>query len=123
MKSIYHRDIDGLTHYYKTDSGIWEAVRSGCKDIEFRVYDHKAKKVKVHDFLSLTNNNTGEQLLVSVISIIRARTWEALYSYAVKNEVKTGFGDIDTFVKTMNNFYSNVDPKSYDGVVAFIIKH
>ena len=125
MRNTYRQGSNHkpIKHFYKCIGSIWELVRCGDKDIEFRIYDDKAKRVKVSDTLVLTNNSTGQQIKVQVVGIVKGSDWASLYNYAVKNGIKVGIKNAIELTQIMSEAYANIPKKEYDGVVAFIIKH
>lgn len=65
----------------------FEAIQSGLKDIEMRLYDDRRKKIKVGDIIMFNNRDTDEKMFVEVLNLYRFKNFEELYKQFDKSRL------------------------------------
>lgn len=101
-----------MLHKMKLDKDPFEKIKNGTKTIEFRLYDEKRQQIKIGDkieFLKLPN--LQEKLLVDVIELYRANTFENLFRKLYNDE-----DEINRKAISMYKYYSLEKEKKY-GVI------
>ena len=106
-----------MLHKMKLNESPFERIKNGTKTIEFRLYDEKRQKIKVGDKIEFSKlPDLQEKLLVDVIELYRANTFEDLFRklYIDENEIKSKS-------TSMYKYYSLEKEKEY-GVLGIKIK-
>ena len=65
----------------------FEAIKSGRKDIEMRLYDEKRKQIKKEDLIEFTNLETGEKILCKVTDLHIFSSFKQLYAHFDKKRL------------------------------------
>lgn len=97
----------------------FEAINSGQKTIEMRLYDEKRQKIKVGDIIEFSNNS-NDIIKTKVIDIHRFNNFDELYNNFDKEKLGY-FEDEVANPNDMSKYYSEEDIKKY-GVVGIEIK-
>lgn len=93
----------------------FEAIISGNKVIESRLYDDKRRLIELGDQLEFTNReNTEQTVTVKVIGLLRYENFESLFSH--NNPLKFGGPSVEWLTDQINEFYSLEEQNKY-GVV------
>ena len=93
----------------------FNAIKSGVKTIESRLYDEKRQGIQIGDTLVFTNrDDTDQTVLVKVIGLLRYETFHDLFSH--NNPTKFGSESVEWLENQINEFYSFDDQKQ-NGVV------
>ncbi len=106
-----------VEHQMKLHAAPFEAIKSGKKTIELRLWDEKRQKIKRGDTVLFTNTENGEQLRATVLHLHRFDSFEALY--AVLPLLKCGYTEETISAaqpSDMEQYYSADDIETY-GVV------
>lgn len=106
-------------HEMKLNRGAFEAIMSGKKTIELRLYDKKRQKVDIGDQIKFYCKETNESFYITVKDIIVADDFSSLFQKV--NLSKCGFDeniDFESAVKSMEEYYSPEKQAKYK-VVAF----
>lgn len=108
-----------MVHEMKLKESPFERIKNGTKTIEFRLYDEKRRKIKVGDKIIFSKlPELQEQLVVEVLDMYRAETFEKLFSKIYIDKDKN---EIDKKTQSMNQYYSHEQENEY-GVVGIKIK-
>lgn len=112
---------------------MFNAVKSGTKTVEVRLFDDKRKSVDIGDYIEFINLNGGERLKKRVIFLVLEESFEELFESRNYNEngewVKQfkpeEFGSpagttAEEFEKAMYRHYDKEREKEF-GVVAFVL--
>jgi len=67
------------THQLKLATIPFEAIKSGNKIIESRLYDEKRIEIDIGDWIEFTNRETGETLKTKVVGLHRFQTFEEMF--------------------------------------------
>jgi ASC-1-like (ASCH) protein len=67
------------THQLKLATIPFEAIKSGNKIIESRLYDEKRREIEIGDWIEFTNRETGETLKTKVVGLHRFQTFEEMF--------------------------------------------
>lgn len=70
-----------MLHQMTLYNGPFEAIQSGHKTIEMRLYDEKRKKLQIGDEIVFTNLDTKETLRVRVKGIYVYKNFKELYTH------------------------------------------
>lgn len=98
----------------------FEAIKSGRKDIEMRLYDEKRKQIKKEDLIEFTNLETGEKILCKVTDLHIFSSFKQLYAHFDKKRL--GYHENET-AKTsdMEKYYPKSEQAQF-GVIGIEIK-
>jgi ASC-1-like (ASCH) protein len=103
------------THQLQLATIPFEAITSGAKTIESRLYDEKRQTIQIGDTIVFTNReNTNQTVSVKVIGLLRYETFYNLFSH--NNPAKFGGESIEWLENQINEFYS-IDDQRKDGVI------
>ena len=93
----------------------FEAITSGVKTIESRLYDEKRQTIQIGDTIIFTNReNTDQTISVKVIGLLRYETFHDLFAH--NNPAKFGGESVEWLENQINEFYS-IDDQKQDGVI------
>lgn len=93
----------------------FDAIRSGQKTIESRLYDEKRQLIQIGDELIFTNReNTEQTVTVRVVGLLRYETFGSLFSH--NDPAKFGGESVEWLENQINEFY-NLDEQRENGVV------
>ena len=103
------------THQLQLATVPFDAITSGAKTIESRLYDEKRQTIQIGDTIIFTNReNTDQTVSVKVIGLLRYETFYDLFSH--NNPAKFGGESIEWLENQINEFYS-IDDQRKDGVI------
>lgn len=96
------------THQLKLATEPFNAIISGNKTIESRLYDAKRQKIQIGDRIIFTNRDNSEQTVTAeVIGLLRYATFRDLFSH--NNPRKFGGDDVEWLENQISEFYSLSD--------------
>ncbi len=103
------------THQLKLATEPFNAIISGNKTIESRLYDAKRQKIQIGDQIIFTNRDNSEQTVTTeVVGLLRYATFRDLFSH--NNPRKFGGDNVEWLENQISEFYSIEDQKIY-GVI------
>lgn len=103
------------THQLKLATEPFNAIISGNKTIESRLYDTKRQKIQIGDRIIFTNRDNSEQTVTAeVVGLLRYATFRDLFSH--NNPRKFGGDNVEWLENQISEFYSIEDQKIY-GVI------
>jgi len=103
------------THQLKLATEPFDAIISGNKTIESRLYDTKRQKIQIGDRIIFTNRDNSEQTVTAeVVGLLRYATFRNLFSH--NNPRKFGGDNVEWLENQISEFYSIEDQKIY-GVI------
>ena len=103
------------THQLKLATEPFNAIISGNKTIESRLYDAKRQKIQIGDRIIFTNRDNSEQTVTAeVVGLLRYATFRDLFSH--NNPRKFGGDNVEWLENQISEFYSIEDQKIY-GVI------
>ncbi len=98
-----------MLHTMKLNESPFERIKNGSKTIEFRLFDEKRQQIKVGDQIEfLKVPELQEKLLVDVIELYRAETFEELFK-----KLYSDTEEITQKTKNMYEIYSPEEEKKY----------
>ena len=108
------------THQLKLATEPFNAIISGNKTIESRLYDTKRQKIQIGDRIIFTNRDNSEQTITTeVVGLLRYATFRDLFSH--NNPRKFGGDNVEWLENQISEFYSIEDQKIY-GVIGIEFK-
>ena len=108
------------THQLKLAAEPFNAIISGNKTIESRLYDVKRQKIQIGDRIIFTNRDNSEQTVTAeVVGLLRYATFRDLFSH--NNLRKFGGDNVEWLENQISEFYSIEDQKIY-GVIGIEFK-
>lgn len=108
------------THQLKLATEPFNAIISGNKTIESRLYDTKRQKIQIGDRIIFTNRDNSEQTVTAeVVGLLRYATFRDLFSH--NNPRKFGGDNVEWLENQISEFYSVEDQKIY-GVIGIEFK-
>lgn len=103
------------THQLTLATEPFNAITSGNKTIESRLYDEKRQKIQIGDQIIFTNqDNPSQTATVKVIGLLRYATFHDLFSH--NDPRKFGGESIEWLENQINEFYSLHDQKQ-NGII------
>lgn len=103
------------THSLQLATIPFNAITSGWKVIESRLYDEKRQLIQIGDTIEFTNREAPDQkVLVRVIGLLRYETFRDLFSH--NNPEKFGGESVEWLEDQINEFYS-IDDQKRGGVI------
>lgn len=104
-----------ITHKLKLAPEPFNAITSGNKTIESRLYDDKRQKIQIGDQIVFTNrDNPSQTATVKVVGLLRYATFHDLFSH--NDPRKFGGESIEWLENQMNGFYP-LDEQLQNGVI------
>ena len=108
------------THQLKLATEPFNAIISGNKTIESRLYDTKRQKIQIGDRIIFTNRDNSEQTVTAgAVGLLRYATFRDLFSH--NNPRKFGGDNVEWLENQISEFYSIEDQKIY-GVIGIEFK-
>ena len=108
------------THQLKLAAEPFDAIVSGNKTIESRLYDAKRQRIQIGDRIIFTNRDNSEQTVTAeVVGLLRYATFRDLFSH--NNPRKFGGDNVEWLENQISEFYSIEDQKIY-GVIGIEFK-
>lgn len=109
-----------ITHQLKLATEPFDAIVSGKKTIESRLYDEKRQKIQLGDEIVFTNRDKpGQTTTVKVVGLLRYATFHDLFSH--NNPRRFGGESVEWLEEQIGEFYS-LDNQLEDGVVGIEFK-
>ncbi|MBB1558793.1 ASCH domain-containing protein [Candidatus Saccharibacteria bacterium] len=103
------------THQLTLATEPFNAITSGNKTIESRLYDEKRQKIQIGDQITFTNrDNSSQTATVKVIGLLRYATFHDLFSH--NDPRKFGGESVEWLENQINEFYSLHDQKQ-NGII------
>ena len=103
------------THQLQLAAVPFNAITSGAKTIESRLYDEKRQTIQIGDTIVFTNReNTEQTVSVKVIGLLHYETFHDLFSH--NDPAKFGGESVGWLENQINEFYS-VEQQKQDGVI------
>ena len=96
------------THQLKLATEPFNAIISGDKTIESRLYDTKRQKIQIGDQIIFTNRDNSKQTITAeVVGLLRYATFRDLFSH--NNPRKFGGDNVEWLENQISEFYSLSD--------------
>ena len=96
------------THQLKLATEPFNAIISGNKTIESRLYDAKRQKIQIGDRIIFTNRDNSKQTVTAeVVGLLRYATFRDLFSH--NNPRKFGDDNVEWLENQISEFYSLSD--------------
>lgn len=103
------------THQLQLTAIPFEAIVSGRKTIEARLYDEKRRAIQIGDTIVFTNReNTHQTVSVKVINLLRHETFHNLFSH--NDPTNFGSDSVGWLENQINEFYS-IEEQEQSGVI------
>ena len=103
------------THQLKLATAPFNAIISGNKTIESRLYDDKRQKIQIGDKIIFTNrDNPSQTATVKVVGLLRYATFYDLFSH--NDPRKFGGESVKWLENQISEFYS-IEDQRLRGVV------
>jgi len=103
------------THNLQLRAEPFEAIVSGKKTIESRLFDEKRQKIAIGDEIVFTNReNTAQTVTARVTNLLHAESFHSLFSR--NDPAKFGGESIEWLDNQIREFYSETDQRE-NGVV------
>lgn len=103
------------THQLQLATVPFNAITSGAKTIESRLYDEKRQTIQIGDTIVFTNReNTDQTVSVKVTGLLRYETFHDLFSH--NNPAKFGGESVEQLENQIKKFYS-AEHQKQDGVI------
>lgn len=108
------------THQLKLATEPFDAIVSGKKTIESRLYDEKRQKIQLGDEIVFTNRDKpGQTATVKVVGLLRYQTFHDLFIR--NNPAKFGGESVKWLEEQIGEFYSLSDQLE-NGVIGIELK-
>ena len=96
------------THQLKLATEPFNAIISGDKTVESRLYDAKRQKIQIGDQIIFTNiDNSKQTVTAEVVGLLRYATFRDLFSH--NNPRKFGGDNVEWLENQISEFYSLSD--------------
>ena len=109
-----------MVHKMNLAVAPFDAILSGKKTIEMRLYDERRVNIAVGDEIEFENNDTGQKITCKVVNLTRFNDFFELYSHFDKVALGYNKGEIAN-PEDMYNYYSPEKIAQY-GVLALEIE-
>ena len=104
-----------IIHQLKLAAEPFNAITSGNKTIESRLFDDKRQKIQIGDQIVFTNRDKPSQTAtIEVVDLLRYATFHDLFSH--NDPHKFGGESVEWLENQINEFYSLHDQKQ-NGVI------
>lgn len=108
------------THQLQLATIPFNAIMSGVKTVESRLFDEKRQKIQLGDENIFTNReNPKQQVAVRFIGLLRYQNFHDLFTHS--NPAKFGGESVDWLEKQISEFYSLSDQLE-NGVIGIEFK-
>lgn len=102
-------------HFLQLATAPFDAITSGRKVIESRLYDNKRKSIQIGDIIEFTNHESPDQKVsVKVVGLLRYETFRDLFSR--NSPQKFGGGSVEWLKNQINKFYS-IEEQKLNGII------
>lgn len=103
------------THQLRLATEPFDAIVSGNKTIESRLYDEKRQKIQIGDQIIFTNRDDPSQTAtVKVASLLRYATFHDLFS---RNDPRKFGGESVEWLKNQINEFYSIHDQAQNGVI------
>ena len=103
------------THQLQLATTPFNAITSGVKTIESRLYDEKRQLIQIGDTIEFTNRESPDQTVsVKVIGLLRYETFHDLFIH--NDPAKFGGESVEWLENQINEFYS-IEDQRQNGVI------
>lgn len=103
------------THKLQLATIPFNAIMSGVKTVESRLFDEKRQKIQLGDKIIFTNRESpDQQVVVRVIGLLRYQNFHNLFTH--NNPAKFGGESVEWLEKQIGEFYS-LDDQLENGVI------
>lgn len=103
------------THQLQLATTPFDAIASGNKVIESRLYDDKRQLIRLGDTIEFTNREAPEKKIsVHVVGLLRYQTFHDLFIH--NDPAKFGGESVEWLENQINEFYS-IDDQRANGVI------
>lgn len=93
----------------------FDAITTGIKTIESRLFDEKRQQIQLGDTITFTNRETPDQTQsTKVIGLLRYNTFHDLFSH--NSPAKFGGESVEWLENQINEFYP-IEAQKIDGVI------
>jgi len=107
--------MTAIAHQLQLATEPFEAIISGKKTIESRLFDEKRQKIAIGDEITFTNReNTAQTVNVKVINLLHDETFHDLFIHNDPN--KFGGESVAWLDNQIREFYSEADQRK-NGVI------
>ncbi len=104
-----------ITHSLQLTSEPFEAIVSGQKSIESRLFDKKRQLIQLGDTIVFTNrDNIKQTIMVRVVGLLRYKTFHDLFTH--NNPSKFGGKSIRLLESQINEYYS-INEQHKNGII------
>ena len=109
------------THQLQLASKPFNAIQSGSKTIESRLYNQKCQAIQLGDRVVFTNHDDmSATITVEVIGLLRYRTFGDMFAY--NEPTKFGGPSAEWLTQQINQFYTANDQAKYGVIgVEFVV--
>jgi ASC-1-like (ASCH) protein len=102
-------------HFLQLATVPFNAITSGSKTIESRLFDEKRQHIQLGDTITFTNRESPDQTqVVKVIGLLRYNTFHDLFHH--NSPSKFGGESIEWLENQINEFYS-LEDQQINGVI------
>ena len=109
------------THSLQLATEPFNAIVSGLKTIESRLYDEKRQLIEIGDELVFTNReDIDSTVTVRVVGLLRYETFHDLFDH--NDPAKFGGESVEWLENQINEFYS-IDEQRKNGVIGIEYEH
>lgn len=109
-----------MEHRMKLWEDPFNKILAGKKDIELRLNDPKRQMINIGDFITFSNNQTGQTILCQVTNLYHYKSFKELYNCFDK--CRLGYNqDEECSYEDMEKFYLKSEIEKY-GVLGIEIK-
>lgn len=103
------------THHLQLATIPFNAITSGKKTIESRLFDAKRQTIQLSDTIIFTNRENPQQTITTrVVGLLRYETFRALFTH--NDPQKFGGESVEWLESQINEFYSLDEQRRY-GVI------
>ena len=109
-----------MLHKMKLKENPFMRIKNGTKNVEFRLYDEKRRKIMIGDEIEFSKlPDMQEKMLVKVLDLYRDDSFEKLFRKLFTDEE-----EIQRKVSSMRQFYSSDEENKYGvlGIKISLIK-
>lgn len=98
----------------------FEAIKSGKKTIESRLFDEKRQKMSIGDHITFVNRESPhEKVLTNVVGLLHYSGFEEMFSH--NDPTEFGGESVKWLISQIRQFYKKEDEKKY-GVIGIQIQ-
>lgn len=106
------------SHSLKLATEPFEAIKTGQKIIESRLYDEKRKEIEIEDEIEFTNRETEEKLITKVVGLHRYQDFETMFERMEPS--KFGGESKEWLLNQISEFYPKEEQEKF-GVIGIEI--